>query len=258
MRTINRSWIRTVALASAVSLAVACEGDFLDVPDPTVIDAETIDPVLDLPTFARSALQNLFDAFDNVVVYSAWFSGEAYVGDTFPTRNDIGRRVVEYSNGTLRDELYFPLARAISTNETVLEVLRESGVSNAEAASTANFASAYAIVLMAENFCEVVISRGYADADLGAPVPATAAMDSAIARFDAAIVAATADGNDDIVDAANVGKARAYLFLERYPRTSSTWFPRSTTRRSAAASATPCGASRSSVRRSSCRPTTGR
>lgn len=208
----NRN-VRLAAILGMVAAPVACD-DFLDVPDPTVIDAGTIDPVNDLPTFAVSALQDLFSALDDVIVYSAWFSGEAWVGDTFPTRNDIGRRVVEYTNGTLNSDIYQPLAFAISTNERVLELMDENSVDNDEIRTMANLGSGWAILLEAENFCEVVISSGLHN--LGSAITPAEAMGEAIARFDAAIAAGTAAELDDMVQAAQVGKARAHLFRGEY------------------------------------------
>src|SRR5690606_9533950 len=116
----------------------------------------------------------------------------------------------------LRDEVYFPLGRAISTNETVLDILAESGVDNQEAATTGNFASAYSILLMAEHFCEVIISRGYLPEDLGSPITPAAAMAEAITRFDAAIAAAQDIGDTLVVHASRVGKARAHLWRGEY------------------------------------------
>ncbi len=202
------------ATALVALLGASACNNFLDVADPTVIDASTIDPNADLPTFASSALQNLFDAFDNIVVYSAWFSGEAYVGDTFPTRNDIGRRVVEFTNGTLDGEVYQPLELAISTNEKVLELANAAPTPPQGVLAKANFASAYAILLEAENFCEVVISSGLDN--LGSGTPSDQAMQEAINRFQAAIDAGTQSGDADIVNASYVGMARAQLFRGEY------------------------------------------
>lgn len=207
---------RTLGTVAALAAAVAAAGcdDFLEVPDPTVIDAATIDPVEDLPTFASSGLQNLFDAFDGVVVNSGWFSGEIWVGDTFPTRNDIGRRVVELTNGTLLGDLYAPLELAIASNETVLELAAQTEAPNPGIVAGANFASAFAIMLTAENFCEVVISSSLDD--LGPNIPSDQAMGEAITRFQAAINAATAANDSIILNAARVGLARAHLFLGQY------------------------------------------
>lgn len=206
-------WRLNAAVLGLAAATLACDS-FLDVEDPTVIDAETVDPIQDLPTFAQSALQNLNDAFDNFVVYGAWFSGEMYVGDTFPTRNDIGRRVVELTNGTLNNDLYQPIALTISTNERVLEFLAESGAENKEIEASANFASGYGILFEAESFCRVVISSGLDN--LGVAITPEQAMVEAVARFDAAIAAADEAGEDAIMLAAYVGKARAHLFLGEY------------------------------------------
>ncbi len=214
MNTKTQAVMKVMVAAGVAVTAAGCGDDFLTVENPTVIDASTIDPVNDLPTFVASARQNLFDAYDDVIVYSAWFSGEAYVGDTFPTRNDIGRRVVEFTNGTLVSGVYEPLALAIASNERVLELIEESGVTNESGTATANFGSGWAILLMAENFCEVVISSSLDN--LGSAIPSDVAMAEAIARFDRAIVAGTAAEEMDIVNAARTGKARAHLFRGEY------------------------------------------
>ncbi len=214
MNAYRNRGVRLAAILGMLAVPLACD-DFLDVPDPTVIDAGTIDPVNDLPTFAISALQDLFSALDDVIVYSAWFSGEAWVGDTFPTRNDIGRRVVEYTNGTLNGDIYQPLAFAISTNERVLELYEESGIDNAEILTMANLGAGWAILLQAENFCQVVISSGLHN--LGPGLTSAEGMARAIEHFDAAIAAGAADEEfDAMVQAAQVGKARAHLFLGEY------------------------------------------
>lgn len=213
MRIAVNRWLLNGAVLGLAVATLACDS-FLDVDDPTVIDAGTVDPIEDLPTFASSALQDLYDAFDNYIVYGAWLTGEMYVGDTFPTRNDIGRRVVEYTNGTLNADVYQPIALAISTNERVLEFLEESGSANKEIEAGASFASAYAILFEAESFCQVVISSGLHN--LGSGITPEQAMAEAIARFDAAIAAANEAGQDTIALAAYVGKARAHLFLGEY------------------------------------------
>lgn len=218
MRNKIKPYLRAMVAVTATIAAAGCTDEFLEVTDPTVIDASTIDPVQDLPTFAASGLQNLFDAFDDAVVYSGWFSGEIWVGDTFPTRNDIGRRVVEFTNGTLLADLYEPLSLAISSNERVQELVEESGVTSDEVLATASLASGYSIVLMAESFCEVVISSSLDN--LGSPISPDAAMSEAIERFDRAIAAGTAAGEQDLVNAARVGKARALLSIGQFAEAS--------------------------------------
>src|SRR5690606_29427348 len=131
---------RVLGVAVAVTALVGASGcdDWLTVKNPTVIDASTVDPVQDAPTFAQSALNNLFDAFDDVIVAGGWFSGEIWEGDSFPTRTDIARRNIDDSpgtgtlNGTVDDEYYAPLAVAIATGERVQELLanEEDAASN--------------------------------------------------------------------------------------------------------------------------------
>jgi hypothetical protein len=87
--------------------------DFFEVRNPNVIDAETVDAVQDGDIFARSAFQTLSQAYGVMIVYSGWFSNEAWVGDTFPTRNEYGRRTVASTNGTHTNDVWFPLARSV-------------------------------------------------------------------------------------------------------------------------------------------------
>lgn len=214
--------LNIVGAMVAVTAAIATAGcdDFLEARNPTVIDSSTIDPSADAPTFSVSAMQNLWDAFDDHIVYTAWFSGEAWVGDTFPTRNDIGRRVVEFSNGTLRDEIYAPLGLAIASNEVVLGLLADApDVGSNLNVARAAVAGGYAILLQAEGFCEVVISRGLGTENLGSPLASAAAMGEAIERFQQAVTVGTAAGGAEAtsyVNLARVGLARAHLFRGEY------------------------------------------
>lgn len=196
---------------------VGCD-DFLTVENPTVIDASTVDPVGDAATFAQSALNNLYTAVDNVAVYQAWFTGESWVGDTFPTRNDVSKRTIDFTNGTVSDEVWFPLARAIATGERTQELLAEvpNAASNINIAR-ATLASAFGIQLMAETFCQVVISSSLQK--LGGPLEPAAAADSAEKRFQKVIAIGTANGTAEgttLANAARVGLARAHLFQGEY------------------------------------------
>lgn len=203
--------------APALLFSSGCD-DWLTVENPTVIDASTIDPVLDAPTFAQSALNNLWDAFDNFIVYGAWFSGEAWEGDTFPTRTDIGRRNIDFAegtgttNGTVDSDLYSPLARAIATGEQVPELLGGEGSGNNINITRATFAAAWGILLEAEIFCQVVISSGLEN--LGSPLTSEAAAGEAIERFRRVITQGTAINSaesNSLANAARVGLARALL-----------------------------------------------
>lgn len=206
-----------VMVAAATITAAGCD-DFLDVSNPTVIEASTVDPVEDAPTFSQAALNNLYTALDNLAVYQAWFTGEAWVGDTFPTRNDIAKRTIDFTNGTLDGDVYSPLSLAIASGERTQELL--AGVPDASRninIARATFASGYGIQLMAETFCQVVISSGLEN--LGAPLDPQAGSAQAVTRFQKVIDIATANGGaeaTDLANAARVGMARALLFQGRF------------------------------------------
>ncbi len=216
---LNRRTTLGAALAVAVIATVGCD-DYLEVESPTVIEASTIDPVQDAELLSRSAETNFFDAFDNVAVYSAFFTGEAYVDDTFPTRNDIARRTIDPRNGTLNSEVFQPLVSAIASNERTQKLLagspKENSISTARAALNAGFA----IELMGETFCQGLISTDLQN--LGAPLTPEQTLSEAVKRFQRAVTLGTPLGNNDIVNAANVGLARAYLQLGRHGEAAAT------------------------------------
>ncbi len=208
-----KTFRRVAGAASVAVLATGCD-DFLTVENPTVIEASTVDPVEDAGTFAQSALNNFYVAADNVAVYQAWFTGEAWVGDTFPTRNDIAKRQIDFTNGTLSGEVFNPLAQAVASGERTLELL--DGVTGAGVdlnRARAAFASGYSIQYMVETFCQVVISSSLDN--LGAPITPLQGADSAADRFRRVIASATTAGGTEgirLVNAARVGLARALLF----------------------------------------------
>jgi hypothetical protein len=208
---------RAMVGATAIAAAAGCD-DFLSVDNPTVIDASTVDPVADAPTFSRSAMNNLFTAFDNVAVYQAWFTGEAWVGDTFPTRNDIAKRTIDFSNTTMENDVWTPLARAIATGERTQELLAGSSNEGSNInIARATFASAYGIQLMAETFCQTVISSSLEN--IGSPLDQQQASAEAAKRFEKVIAVGTANGSDEgllLANAARVGLARARLFQNDY------------------------------------------
>jgi hypothetical protein len=198
------------ALAAAMALSTAACDSFFDVERPNIVDAGTIKPEEDYEIFSRSAYQNFTVAYGGLIVHSAWFTNEARVGDTFPTRNDFGLRSLDDRNSTHSGDVYVPLARAIALSETALGILEDvpNSAQNPETARAA-LAAGYSVQLMAESFCEGVIEPE------GPSVTPTQMIDRAIERLTqardvaAAITGDTAMAN--MANAARVGLARAYL-----------------------------------------------
>jgi hypothetical protein len=207
MTTIHRK-------SATALLSLALAGCSLDVTYPSVIDASQFDPSQDAPTLSLSAQSNLYRAINSIIPVSAYFSQEALVGAVRQETNDIGRRVASAGTPDVNTLLWSPLQRAIATNELTTQVLAE-----AEGAATdINLARAYmnsgfALVLMAEHFCQGAFL-------VGPPLTPVQVLDTAADRFSKALViAAAASGAEatKVVNASNVGLARARLQQKAYP-----------------------------------------
>lgn len=210
-----------LAVLAVVALAGAACGDLLDVKTPDTIAANTVDPLEDAATFANSAWQNFVDVHSTMVVYTGWFTNELLVGDTYPTRNEFGRRFLDdRSNGTLSGEVWDPLARAVASAEDGLALLQPALGDDNISITRLYLASAFSTLDMAEAFCTGVV-RQTADAPAsplpeGSPELTKAQMLAhAIARFQQAISSGTAVGTSEgttLANAARIGLARANLF----------------------------------------------
>ena len=120
MTTNTRAFGRMLG-AAAVLASVGCT-DFLTVENPNVVDVSALDPVKDATTLAMSAQQNFAVAQGWSVMYSSWFNGESIVAETFPTRNEFGRRDTNESNGSLASDVWAPISLAAASSKIVLDL----------------------------------------------------------------------------------------------------------------------------------------
>lgn len=214
-----RGRVGALALLAVLTPALTACDSFFEVINPNVIDASTVDPVADGTVFSRSAFQTFAAAYAaGYIVYTAWFSNEAWVGDTFPTRNEYGRRFIDDRNGTHNGEVWFPLTRGISQAEFAVSVL--DGVAGQELnVARAAMTSAFGLTLQAEAFCEGTLPGIEGSTVVPGPLMTpTQLLEAALTRFDKAISAgggATGTEATNIVNAARVGKGRALLQLGR-------------------------------------------
>ena len=189
-------------------IALALSGCSLDISNPNVIDASTIDPVEDARVFSLSAQQDFYSAYAGFINSSAYYSNETWSGAVRNETNDIGRHVIVDTNIDLNGTFWAPLQIAIGTNDRVVEVLRDSPTFGTEiAAARASAWSGFAITLLAEAFCEGVLHVGPA-------LTPVQMLDSAIVRFQQAITIAQAITGAEatkLLNAARVGIARASL-----------------------------------------------
>jgi hypothetical protein len=186
--------------------AVACKDSFLQVTNPNLIDAATVDPNSGAATLAASAQQNFATAIGWLIMYGAWFTGEANVSDTFPTRNEFGFRTISDLNGSLNTDVWGPLSLAVASSKTVLDLDLPNPTTNINLARGATFRG-FSLLQMATDFCTGTVSSG--------PELTTAQMlDTAIFWFgkgvDVGNANASADGKN-LANASLVGRARAKL-----------------------------------------------
>ena len=205
MTNIQRT-VRASAVAALLGFSLSGCTDFLTVKNPNDINASAIDPLSDAPTLAASSQQNFAVAYGWFAMYQSWFVGETIVAETFPTRNEFGRREVLEANGSHNGDLWSPLSVALSSTSQVLDLELPEPTTNINLARAAAF-KGYSYILMAESFCFGVSQGG--------PALTTAQMlDSAIASFNTAISIGAANGSatgTSLANLARVGLARAQL-----------------------------------------------
>jgi hypothetical protein len=194
-------------LALSVVAATGCD-NFLDVHNPNTLEAESVDEERDRTLLSQSAWQAFVSRYGSYVVHSAWFTNEARVGDTFPTRNAFGRRDVP-DNGAqsgIWNGLHSSLQFAAETRRRI------EGAGNTLDLARAYFTEGYALILLGELFCEATIAEDWITPR--PPITSAQALDSAIVRLQAAQQVANAAGGsqaDALATAAQVGIARAHL-----------------------------------------------
>jgi hypothetical protein len=206
MKKIQRAVTRTLAGTTLVLGAAACSDQFLQVTNPNVIDAATVDPTSSGATLAASAQQNFATALGWLAMYSGYFTNEVNVSDTFPTRNEFGFRTVSDLNGSLNGDVWAPISLATASAKTVLDLTLPNPTTNISLARAATFRG-FSILMMATDFCTGSLSSG--------PELTTAQLlDSAAFWFTRGNEVGKANGTADgiaLANAALVGRARAKL-----------------------------------------------
>ena len=150
----------TARLAGTAALlaSTACS-DFLTVKNPNVIDAGSVNPVDDAVTLALSGQQSYSSALGWLIMYGSWFTGEALVSETFPTRNEYGLRAVLNTNTSHSGDVWFPLSQAAAGNHLILGLELPTPESNISYVRAHTWLG-YSFQLMAEQFCQGVVYGG--------------------------------------------------------------------------------------------------
>ena len=208
-----------IALVAAVGASSACD-DFLDVTNPNNLEAEAIDEERDRTVLSQSAWQSFVSRYGEIMVYIAWFTGEARVGDTFPTRNEFGRRDIP-ENNTHTNAMWNGLHNSLQFAQETARRIEPAG--NSLDLARAYFTAGYSLVLTGELFCEGTVAENWTTPR--GPMTSAQVLDTAIARLRKANEIAkglTGTEASNIATASLVGIARAQLQNGRKAEASAT------------------------------------
>lgn len=195
-----------MCLVAALSLAACTE--FLAVENPNIVEAGGINPDSDGALIANSAFQDFVSGWGDIALYTAWFTTEAWTGDSSEDRSEVGRRDIDPANPRLNSDVWVRFSRGLATSENARDILvtasdAAKNLSNARV----NLSAGYSYLLMAETFCQGTV-RG------GPPLTTAQMLGLAKERLTIARQIATSAGGvtgTSIANAAAVGLGRTLL-----------------------------------------------
>ncbi|MGH7649760.1 MAG: hypothetical protein ACREND_16725 [Gemmatimonadaceae bacterium] len=214
MTTLSR-WMRAPVLIGVAVIGLAsCS---LDVDNPSVIDAGKFNPNNDGTTLALSAQTNFYLAFQSVALNGGLISEEVWTGAVRLQTNRLSARNF-VGTDDINADFFAPLSLAIASNENAASVLSKGPNASTDLnLATAAMNLGFSLDAMAETMCSGVIQAGPELTD-------TQLLDTAITAFTQAITVASAAGpaGAAIVNASNVGLARAYLQIGDFANAATT------------------------------------
>lgn len=211
MKTYIRRSLGSVLLGVGAMHVQACDS-FVEVKNPNNLEASAINPATDATLLSQSAYQSFATNIGEIPVYQAWFTNRARVGDTFPTRNEIGRRNIPETN-THTTGFWNGIHTSLQFARTAITATEVAGPSVDLARNW--FVSGFAILLQAELFCEGTIAASTSEPR--GKMTTNELLDSAIhdlrkvQEVAAQVTGTTATEAQNLATAAQVGIARALL-----------------------------------------------
>jgi hypothetical protein len=216
-------------LAVALLAAPAGCNDPLRVSIPSIVPPGSLGDTAALGTLRSGAIGDFSIAFsgdhpdgsggtgEGVIMYGGLLADEWINSETFPTRIEVDARTIQVTNSDV--DLWYRLlhqarnAAEKTANQYAALVPNDPG--HAEVLSLAG----YTYIFFAETFCSGVpvshLNPTTGNITYGVPLTTAQLLDTAIARFDAALVVAgtITDATDSAAKAnlAKVGRARALL-----------------------------------------------
>lgn len=214
--------LRNLALAFGVAAAVgACDfADLLNVDAPDRIPAEGLATPQNASLLTAGAVGDFECAYGAYIALTAVMAGEMTDATQTAARWPYDRRNVAPNDGLYSSSgctalgVYTPLSAARWSADNILTHLQQwtdAEVPDRQALiATAAAFSGYSHVLLAEGFCSVAISNG---TEFSAELSSQDVLQRAVEKFTTAIAAAQAAGDDDLLNLAYAGRARAFLDL---------------------------------------------
>ena len=222
--------VRVAAALVGVASLAACDTDsLLTAPTPDVVLPENLTGPSALASAYAAVLGDfqvayaggygtLLDYNEGLVQITGLLTDELLNAETYNTRIDIDRRAVNAINGTTL-QTFQNLQRSRASADLVASRFREFLPSDPRGAEVQALAG-YMLVLLAESYCNGVPTSKVNDDGTftyTAGQTGTQLLTTAVAKFDSAIVVATAAGlpGRRALNLARIGKGRALLDLNQ-------------------------------------------
>lgn len=215
-----RSWGRVFGILALAGTVGACDGldRVLRVEAPGLVDAEDLRDPAHAQLLVNGTIADFDCALGAYIVNSSLLGNQLRDASVTAARFPLDARTIEdtspYGTNACTGNppgIYVPLSTAIWSSNATLELLEgwtDQEVENRTRliGQTAAY-SGYSHVLMGEGFCSTVITEN------GPEVAPDAVFQVAVARFDRAIQAAEAAVDQETLNMALLGRARARLNL---------------------------------------------
>ncbi len=231
--------VLSVALAATALIAAAGACHLLDVTTPDVVPADNLNDPLALPIIRAGAIGDFGIAYtgsgasgsggtvEGQVLISGLLADEWINTETFPDRVQADARQVDRASGTFTT-VFRNLARAHLSATNAAAKFRQLSDTTVNTGLTEMLSLvAYTRLFFAENYCSgVPISYPNPDGSVqfGTPLTTSQMLDSALLRFNEALIVARAMDTStagrraaraSMIGLASVGKARTLLAMGR-------------------------------------------
>jgi len=220
--------MKTFVKCIPLLFALAACGDLLDVEDPDIIDPGQSQS----PEGANAARVGALAALNIATTGTALTGGESFFlygglladewrsSDTFTQRDETDKRSVQTSNANI-DQGLRDIHRARFAAQNALRLLREFAPTPSWRIGQMYWVQGYTEIVIAEHFCSATFTEVDGDEiTYGQPVPDTIVAQRALAHFDSALMNVGGDANGMVANLANLGRARALLWLGRFQEAS--------------------------------------